>query len=711
MHKEENHWKFFIFSLLYSLSVILICLGFNKYFFTIDDGLTEMLGFYTQYGKIWSNGNIPFIVDSMIVGGNSMIELQRGVFSPQAIAASFIAYYFGPHVPGVFLALVNFTLITYSSIIVAKKLGLNDMFARAFATCIAIQPVFLYQLSAGWWHAANGQALAIAAIAAILTVRQKLSARNLWINFIIVICLLASGWTHGAIGYAVFVFLISCFDLYKRVSIKTIALYTSPSLLALCFAIPIYSEYIISSSLISRPSGFNNYYKFLSPMWSSLLMSFTPTFYEYMNYFGGFRIMLVPLGFSTTLLPFAILYRKSSDILKKDIIAQWLLLLIVAYFVLTQFPFQFGPLRVALRFIPFLAFALCLLTFYLLSKGENNKYPRLYLLVVSISLVLSTFTSMGESSKYIFLQVASFLLLLIIPNLMKKIKLWKVCMISLTSLFIMLIGLNSLGNGYLWFEKLHKNINKDFINTDGFILSAGTGHPSKRTINDLASSQFGIYNIKSINGYSPIGHLPLEASLPHTSTHFWFDLNQVLPHLLKKNSFNQCIAIVMRISGFAMPNVQLNNHRTQLAECGYTVIHDSNNNDVYVSLPDNKTQGWNNLPPTIVPDVKYTVVAHDNNSDTLVLDARNEKTSIIFPRLWWHGYTAEFNGKSVPVASDETGFLVKVTVPKGGQGKLKLSYFPASWYKVWVFPLISIIILFSICFLINKKCFIVTQRS
>ena len=148
-----------IFSALYSILVIYICTCFEPQFFIIDDAINEMLGSFTQYGKRWSSGLVPLIVESMYLGGNSVIELDRGLFLPQNIIASILAYKtHNLQLTSLFMAFCNLFLITLSATTIAEHFRLSRPYTLLFAAFVAINPVFLYQYAPGWWNAANGQA-------------------------------------------------------------------------------------------------------------------------------------------------------------------------------------------------------------------------------------------------------------------------------------------------------------------------------------------------------------------------------------------------------------------------------------------------------------------------------------------------------------------------------------------------------------------------
>lgn len=699
--------KDFLFSIIYTITIITICIVFNSKFFNTDDSLNEYIGFYKQYGRIWAEGHIPFIVDTLLLGGNGMIELQRGIFLPQAIIASLFAHFVSIKKTGILIALMNISLIVYSSIKIAKFFNIKNQYAYTFAAFMAIQPTFLYQYSAGWWNAAHGQAWATAAIASFLWLREKQTAARVFIHFIVVIFLLSSGWPHGVIGYAVFAAAMLIFDFTqtKKIHFNLII----PNVLSILFAIPIYSEYIASSDLINRPSGFHNNDDFFVTAWSSIIMNFNPSYYDFIHYFGGYRLIPVPLAFATVFFLSIFFYRKPLKLLEKDAYLRLFLYLIISYFFITQMPSQFGPLRYPARFVPFIAFAISLFTFYVLEKSEIKNSKKYYYLTVVVSCIISISSSLGYEEKtmtYIALNLFSLCLLLIMPTIIsKKNTIINICS-AIACLIIMLSGLKSLGGKYVAFNPLKENvIIQQDINLSGFMLSF-TGHDPKETINDLNSSQFGAYDIKAVSGYSPIGNIHLEKLTPYPTPHAILKVNETLNNVLQTDNLSStCISQNMGISVINLSKPDFDNFKDKLMGCGYTDIHPTTYDDINASLPKEATQSWQLFPLTIVPySSEHKLIEHSNNYDIVQLAQRNAETTIIFPRVWWHGYTAKFNGNAIPVGKDSTNAFIAIKVPAGESGILELSYFPSTWRKIWWLPLLALILLtYFIAFHIRQK--------
>ena len=193
--------------------------------------------------------------------------------------------------------------------------------------------------------------------------------------------------------------------------------------------------------------------------------------------------------------------------------------------------------------------------------------------------------------------------------------------------------------------------------------------------------------------------------LPAPTAHSLFEVDKSLGNLLKDSIDIQtiCISQLMNISSIILPRDKLNENNDKLKYCGYTEkIFTNHGNDVIMSTPKSKDVS---LPNTFPQDVILKNISHTNNSDEIKIGKRVNNTTLIFPRVYWPGYTAEFNNKIIPVTQDKTGALVKIDIPAGEEGVLRLSYFPKTWRTLWFLPLFSLMIMCFICFrLTNIKC-------
>lgn len=760
-----------LFSVFYAIAVIIICSLFQKDFFCVDDASYEMLGFFRQIGHIWSEGKIPFIVDSIYLGGNEMIDLGKGIFLPQNILVSLIASHF--HyvlLPGLILAFINIVLVSLSALIIARLFRLYKCYAYTLAAFVVIQPVFLYQYLGAWWNAANGQAWAMVSIATFLLLRKNYSKINIILNFISVIFLLSAGWPHGVIGYAVFVGITLVFEFKQSGKLNKVVYLSIPAILAFIFSFPIYSEYIFSHDLTNRVSGFDSSFRAFIPSWSTIILGFFPTFYDYIAGYGSYKLILVPLGFSTLYLPMVFFYRNIKELWQRDNNLKWFCTLIIVFFLLSQMPAQFGPLRWPFRFLPFISFFISLAVFYILQYAHiiqnkevilNKKiyislyiilgglfiflpvyagfdvlalilslvlmlflferdlfnfkksilanFNKKYFLVILFASCLVFFNSWNLHPFYVVLQIFSIWLLILSPKIIERKSSFGMMGLTLLILLLFLNGLPTMGGYYQRHTEIAEHIHvPDNVNLQGYVLSLplNTNLKQTRQLNDIASAQFGFYDIKSINGYSPVGNRRLEKILPVNQTaHGIFTSKLALENILQSTKgFNVCQAVLMRISTIIVNRDDYAAFSHQFKQCGYSEVQSADSrSDLYVSLPFTLTKGWGNNSPFVYPDLAgVRIVKHENNTDWVQIPEHKDNITLIFPRLWWYGYSAKIDDHILSVTADSSGSLVQVSVPPDFNGVLRLSYFPVTWRYLWFLPILAIIGLITVLFLMVK---------
>ncbi|WP_144340628.1 YfhO family protein [Snodgrassella alvi] len=606
-------------------------------------------------------------------------------------------------------------------------------------------------------------------IATFLLLKKNYSKINIILNFISVIFLLSSGWPHGVIGYAVFVGITLVFEFKQSGKLNKVVYLSIPAILALIFSFPIYSEYIFSHDLTNRVNGFDSSLRTFIPSWSTIILGFFPTFYDYMTYIS-YRLVLVPLGFSTLFLPMVFFYRNIKELWQRDNILKWFSTLIIIFFLLSQMPSQFGPLRWPFRFLPFISFFICLAVFYILQYAHiiqgkkiilNKKiyislyiilggfflflpayagfdtltlilslvlmlfllehdlfnfkksilvnFNKKYFLVILFVFCLVFFNSWNLHPFYIVLQIFSVWLLILSPKIIERKSSYGMIGLTLLILLLFLNGLPTLGGSYQRQTELAERIQlPDNVNLQGYVLSLPLNIYLKQTrqLNDIASAQFGFYDIKSINGYSPVGSKRLEKILPvNQSAHGIFTSKPALENILQSaKGFNVCQAVLMRISTIIVNKDDYAAFSHQFKQCGYSEVQSADSrSDLYVSLPFTLTKGWENNSPFVYPDIAgVRIVKHENNTDWVQIPEHKDNITLIFPRLWWYGYSANINDHILSVTADSSGSLVQVSVPSDFNGVLRLSYFPVTWRYLWFLPILAIMGLITLLFFNGK---------
>ncbi|MGD7070693.1 hypothetical protein [Acetobacter sp. AAB5] len=682
----KNGFLAVFYALLVSCFVVGICEVRFPSFFTIDDSQNEYLGFLRQYGQTWLSGEIPFITKNIFIGDNAMVELQRGIFAPQNILASLVTCLTtNPLITGWFYALCNVFICCISGYIIGRSLEISRDISLLLGFSIAINPVFLYQYAGPWWNAANGHAWSLLAIATYCQLRQRITTGAVIANFAATLVLLASGWPHGFIGYLAVVAGFSCVDLAYGDPIKVLFRRCVPLLLAGIAAIPVYSEYVFLHPLLNRATGWENADNFMVPSLSQLLVTFSPTYYEFMNYFGGYKSVFIPVGFSTLFaLPVAIFFRTS---VRDRVLAACLIILGITT-ALALMPSQMGILRWPLRFVPYVSVFAAITTFYVFSKKdivESSVRRNVFFGITALLFVVSASKNVFERPKVVALELLTSIALVAVWFLYarskkitgKDIGLIIPAAIPVFSLLLMLASMPSLGRIYLPVNVLPSHVSVPAsVNMQGNLLSFapwGREHPKEAA--DLQSSLFGYYNIRALNGYSPNGQDYTDAILTHDTSHTIFKPDDIIPKLASAVMLpgNPCLFDLFAVSSMVVSSDTYQKYHHDLLACGYHKVATAPSGMLYLSTP--KTYPSNLAYST---QAGVTVERETANSMTFSVPAHTAPVQMVLSRQWWPGYTAQGLNCKVNVSGFQD-VLVQVDVPAGCSGKLTVSYFPHTW--------------------------------
>ena len=229
---------------------------------------------------------------------------------------------------------------------------------------------------------------------------------------------------------------------------------------------------------------------------------------------------------------------------------------------------------------------------------------------------------------------------------------------------------------FLSSPNIRKTVNlKNKFDRNGYFLSLTNGNEDKINIEDLNSSQFLLYDIKSINGYSPVGNKKLKELLDTYWSHHFFHEEGTINNLSKKFD-NVCYFDLMNIDSIAIKKEKLTEEmKNKLIGCGYngkTV----ENPEVLYYIKDQKNIGN-------VSYVSNGISVNKQTADRANLEKYQISSTsngfMVLSKPYWRGYRAYVNSKKVNV-SDEKGLLKLDNIPKGlNNATLEIKYFPASW--------------------------------
>lgn len=674
-----------VYSMIIALFIVFVCTLFDKNFFFYDDAHNEFLPFFKSIGKVWLKGEIPFIIKNTFIGQNQMVDIHRAIFLPQNILFSIISTKIHSFVVlSLIISFFNISLVSFFSLKIGEALNLDKRYKILVSFLFCINPVFLYFYLSSWWCGAPGVAWFVGTLASIFLLRKEFCIKNIVFNVVTTISLFCTGWTHSIISYIVvlFIFLIEYVlkKKYKEIIIFLIILFG-----VFLIIINFYSEYIISSNLLERNISFGNFDNFFAPSFNHLVMTFNPVYNNFIHRFQGYLPMYIPIGYSSIYILFLLCFCKNFFELFKDKNMKFILYLLLSSLILVQSPTRLGPLQFSFRFLPYYSEIMIIFSVYGLYKGKlefNKKRVKVFVVVILISSILAFFSIQADFKKIfianvIFIFVTLCYLYTVVKK--KKILLKESLVYSAIMLILMLFVQNSI-NGILPFIGVKTEINKvNKFNNKGYILSLTNGEEPRNNIEDLFASEFLLYDLKSINGYSPTGNKKILESINTIfAQHIFTDEGIVttIDNLSKK--YNEvCYFDLMNIESIPIYRKNLSNDmKTKLESCRFFPREVQNKNVIYFIKSRENTIG--NIS-YFSRGIKINKMLEDkNNKERYSIDSKS-LGEIILSKVYWPGYRAYINNKKVKI-SNEKGLIKIKDIPNGlKNAELKIEYFPASW--------------------------------
>lgn len=686
-YSKQNWYKKNFINLLYAmllaLVIIFICIISDKNFFFYDDFQNQIMPYWRDMGNSWLRGEIPFLTKTLI-GQNNVLEVDRGVFLPQNILMSILTTKIHSlNLLAKINAFVNITLMAFFSQKLSEALSLNSVFKRIVAFLFCINPIFLYIYLPSWVTLASGQVWFVATFASILFLRNNFNIKYYIFYAISAVNVYLNSFPNYVIGYYVVAFLFLV-ELLVNKEYKKIIIFCIISFSIFLIGINIYSEFIISSNLLNRNSAFGNFANFSIPTLNHLIFSFNPVYFNFISWYGGYRLIYIAWGYTSIYLLLFICFNKSFTKLLKNRTYTLLFQLVLVFFILIQLPTNFFLLRASMRFLPLFSEILILLTVYGISVSKltiTKIREKVFYTIVILSSVLSFFALENNLEKMIIINIFYILFTVIyfyfiLKN--KKISL-SYSLIYTSLIFILMIFSQKSVDGVLSNPHVQNKVNMDNnFSKKGYILSLtnGGGVPNKENIEDLHSAQFLLYNLKSINGYSPLGHKKLQKNLDISLAHGLFNQQNTVNNL--SNKYDElCYFDLMNITSIAIWKEHLTQEmESKIKSCGYTPKNVANHGAMYF-IKDKPILG--NISYTSDGIQIHKIIAEKNNQEIYKISTGIKSGEIILSKPYYRGYIAKINGKKIGI-SDEIGLLKLDNIPSNiKNGTLEISYFPRSW--------------------------------
>ena len=657
--------------------IVTVCSLFFRDFFFIDDAQNEMLPFMKEMGSMWWRGELPILTTRTMLGGNILVDMVLSPFSPQIILVSLVAAKTSSFlIPAKLLAWINITLIMWGTFWAAKTMRIRSSYGLLAAFSVATNPVFLYVYQASWWNFASAFAWFVVAFAALLALHTHRFRKNFLLLSLSGIFLFASAGTQMQISFLIILGVFFVYDWFHQKKAEAVDYVWVGLIIALVAIVPLFSEFFLSGDLIERSSLWDNSNNFQRITLEQLLSTTNPLFSGYMHWFGGYRFLSLPIAYTSILVFLPLFFMDWRSIKLPDALLWKTICVVMVLLLFTSS--QTGPLRWPFRYLPIFSLVVILLAIYAIDKGSWSLSRQRVIYFVAYSgflLWLQLFTSEHLVFKgYQLIWFVISLILFVMVMTLTVYKKWSVPTLSLMvciSWLFMMWKTPTLATEYILYDQfvredvnLNWQRNKDssrVLKIDVVPLGAGKGLFLKGFI---------------VNGYSPVGQKAFTKLFPYTTAHGVFTI-KALDNILNDDVLWKKLGI-----GHIYIRDELLNNETNLR-------HQINQHDLVISqLPQN---GLVEIHPQVVPNVNGSlgfqtpeevgvqfVNQNGMRHETYQVQAKPEVRSLIFSRVFWHGYRARLNALELPVGSYQ-GAFVMIDIPADTGGVLSLDYEPVSW--------------------------------
>lgn len=667
--------------------------------FMRGDSLNEFLPYLREYSRMLFSGEPPLLSTQSFSGGNYLVDFHRTGLNLSELVGV-VAWHFTSNIHLVALTMAYatvFMLLVGSYLLGRNFLGTTNSYVFAFT--VATLPTIQFTYVGNWWNAAGGMIAFVWLCAAMAWCCRKPGVWKLAAIAVTTWLVFTSGWPHSMATLALTVIAVFIWYLVRRrrdlpsLSWGWVCAIAAAGLAGFVAAIPSALEFIKLSDQMSRESEFLNGNNFGVPAVSQLLSVVNPLGFDFWNYFG-YNWWPLALGFVTITAVALPLIPKLSARVKSDPFLWLLIVLAVTYFILTQLPSQVGPLRWPFRFVAYYLIAIAAIVFRLL-EGATYKWTttRWLLAAGGFSVfVLWSLARMGGHNhqlkiKMTVIAVVMMICVWVVLYLMRFPALRKIALVGLVILgfAVTLIApsptATMVTSGQLPPKAVALQVKQ--LAAGGYVLDVTGGRRSPSVSPYLHAGRYLLYDIPLFNGYDPNGQKSYAALLGQHGSRGFLNYDSA-PSVLQPSQTNpeKCVASMFKISAVIIREGRGHEYASLLEKCGFKRSEMTRlKSTVYTQK----------VTPALPATLSYhegvdvtNIDAGDRVETMQVQNNSNTSRQLVFARMFWPGYTATLDGKTLPVSAVEHGVAVGVTLPSGAKGTLTLTYSTLTWPKSWL---------------------------
>lgn len=700
--RERAAFIFPLAALMLGATVALIPLLSNPRAYFRDDLQSQYMPIFAAVGRNLLTGHFPTLTLQMQNGGALLAEYQYGMLNPISLAGYAVASLSNdlPATSAV-LAVFHIALLCLGTYLLARQLRSSREMALAAAVAFAANNFIFYWYATSWFPGLISMAWFVWAAAFLVRAGQDRWSWAAGIAFTYLT--VTSGWPHAVLALGLFGTvwaLVQWRRGEKHSALATMASLLFGGLIAAPAVFPVFAM----SSVSARPTGLLNNSDMVANLyalagvsspfqlghikWGALLRLATPIFYC-----AWFVIPLMPF----------IDFRR---FLIRIPAVEGLSILVVITILATQGPDTIGTLRTPIRFVPFLHLYLLLLFSAVASISAPWKITRNRLCVSACLVAFGALSAIQiQPDVWVAALLGSGLISYLLVSFIfsehrfPRATVWVLVLGTLVTLLATRTFIPVNRNLPEWSESdpsIHPTDLGKVPHSYTFLIA-----PFGAFIDESVKVPFGAMPLTqgqpTITGYSPIGLRSFADTMcvePHGLV-----CAEAADKLFMPTTLGPPLADLLRIDRIDVyrghaPKVPRKKNEGSWSRWTTTTQHliseraqaELDRNWVETADVDHirtyvrRTQkAWPTGSITwTTPNLDATSVEASATKERV--DVRGVSSgpsaTIVFTRLAWPGYHAEFNGRPVRVVTGE-GFLTAVELPAGSQvGTVVLWYEP-----------------------------------
>jgi len=679
----------------------------NHRFAFIDDRQTDGVAKLVDMGRILESGEWPWLSTNVVNSGGYAVEYQNGVFNPVNLAFGVLMGHLDDAALASFLQLLaHLVLLSAAAAWLGRLLGLSTPWAVAFAVSTGFQSYTVFW-GAGWYQAPVSFSWFVLAVAAAVALHLSGKQRYGWLLLVSVYLVCQSGWPLAIPVLALFVLALVVARWVTRqpraTTVWIAAWAAAGGVVSLVGLYPLFVSFTVAtrSSSISNDSNFN-----VAPL-EALLHFADPSYAAWFHNFDGYQLQELPSFYvAWFVLPVLVFWRPVKGTLRPPVRALVLTTVVLLGVTLlgSLGPERFLVFRFPTRFLQFSGFFLLLAVALLVANGRFE-FTRRRLAVLVGLVVLQTVNALQADpdapGRIVWLNVLVAALCLATVGLragrsatgrLRPLGLPASAraadaVVAVGAVVVMLVValLHPMGRGYdPGFPTDRSTV--EALSQRDYTLFYGS-YPALTNPDQLPSpapAVAGYYaeyhpasmgllvGDRTINGYSPIGnrflreHLPIDdqGNFGETGAEQFtaVDPETGLPWL-------DLLRVDQIITDLGLRDTQLQED----LDANWQRVSQGQFTATYRRVPYDLPGLVSYAAPGVQVAAQESCRMRNSRECVDVSVTGGSPGRIVFARLWFPGYSATLDGRSIDVVRhDDT--LVAVDLPPGAHWQLVISY-------------------------------------